>query len=238
MTFSTGGPSTSMRCRTGDHSNCFQRAIGTVRVYQCARECAPARSRSSTPDDFLAHHSRSTLPAGSLITKTIHCRPADRAPALVKGRLTGIVSRRRRHPGQWSCIHHKQNPLFHALSIHHRDFKALRLQFFRWVISLLPAASTMLLMPPSLLSGKPSASFTRRAWEHDIQVMVGRSGPRADGPDRVQRPKSRMEGVAAKLPSMCWVRWSPDHRPGYDTSPAPSARRWRGWHGTAMLCLR
>jgi len=56
--------------------------------------------------------------------------------------------------------------------------------------------------------------------------------------DQIEFQRSKADGGAAKLPSMCWVRWS-RHRPGYTHTSAIGRGRLGGL-GTArpMLCLR
>jgi len=83
----------------------------------------------------------------------------------VKGRLTGIVSRGG-ILARWMLHHHKQNPL-HPLASSSKSSRS-DVSF-----SLGIPASCALMMPLIQLAElKTLGQLTRRAWEHDVQVMV------------------------------------------------------------------
>jgi len=63
--------------------------------------------------------------------------------------------------------------------------------------------------------------------------MVEGSGHVPIGPDRVTQ---KQDGGVQRAPSMCWDPLVTDIAPGYDHITSALARRWRAWHGTAMLC--
>ena len=83
--------------------------IGTVPVYQ-ALESVHGRIESLDEDDFL-HVIEKHCQQG-VDYQTIHAGLLIEHLPLVKGRLTGIVSRGGGILAQWMLYHHKQNPLY------------------------------------------------------------------------------------------------------------------------------
>ncbi len=160
--------------------------IGTVPVYQ-ALESVHGSIEKLDADDFL-HIIEKHCQQG-VDYQTIHAGLLIEHLPLVKGRLTGIVSRGGGILAQWMLYHHKQNPLFTRFDDIIEIFKRYDCSFSLGD-SLRPGCQHDASDAAQLAELKTLGQLTRRAWEHDIQVMVEGPGPCADGPDRVQRQEA------------------------------------------------
>ncbi len=164
---------------------------------------------------------------------TIHAGILLRYLPLVAGRITGIVSRGGSILAQWMMYHHKENPLY-------TRFDDLCEIFKKYDVSFSLGDS---LRPGCLHDASDAAQFaeletlgelTRRAWTHDVQVMV-------EGPGHV--PMAQIDMNVKKQMALCdeapFYVLGPlvtDIAPGYDHITSAIGAALAGWSGAAMLC--
>ena len=203
--------------------------IGTVPIYQMIVEHEDVLDLE--PRHFLEmieHQARQgvdymTLHAGILL---------EHLP-LVHGRVTGIVSRGGSLHAVWMMAKREQNPLYT-----HFDEVCEILRRYDVTISLGDS-----LRPGSLHDASDRAQFaeldtlgelTRRAWAHDVQVMV--EGPGHIPMDQIEMNVRRMKEVCSGAPFYTLGPLVTDIAPGYDHISSAIGAAMIGWHGADMLC--
>ncbi len=204
--------------------------IGTVPIYQ-ALEKVDGRAEKLTWEvyrDTLIEQAEQgvsyfTIHAGVLL-KYIH---------LTANRLTGIVSRGGSIIAKWCIAHHKESFLYTHFDEICDIMKAYDVSF-----SLGDG-----LRPGSILDANDKAQFaeletlgelTKRAWEHDVQVMI-------EGPGHVpmQMIKENMDKELHDCFEAPFYTLGPlvtDTAPGYDHITSAIGAAQIGWYGTSMLC--
>ncbi len=204
--------------------------IGTVPIYQ-AMEAVHGNMDKLTAEVFLdviEKHAKQgvdymTIHAGILI---------EHLP-LVRNRLTGIVSRGGGILAQWMLHYHQQNPLY----THFDDIIEI---FKKYDVSFSLGDS---LRPGCLHDASDAAQFaelktlgqlTRRAWEHDVQVMV--EGPGHVPMDQIEMNVKKQMEECSEAPFYVLGPLVTDIAPGYDHITSAIGAALAGWHGTAMLC--
>ena len=204
--------------------------IGTVPIYQ-ALEKAGGR-----PEDLSWEVYRDTLVEQAeqgVDYFTIHAGVLLRYVPWTAERVTGIVSRGGSILARWCLAHHEENFLYTRW-----DELCELLAAYDVSISLCDG-----LRPGSIADANDRAQFaeletqgelTRRAWEHDVQVMN-------EGPGHVPMHLIR-ENVEKQL---AWCGEAPfytlgplttDVAPGHDHLTSAIGAAMIGWYGTAMLC--
>jgi phosphomethylpyrimidine synthase len=152
---------------------------------------------------------------------------------LTAQRLTGIVSRGGSIMAKWCLAHHQENFLYTNFDEICEVMKAYDVSF-----SLGDG-----LRPGSIYDANDEAQFaelrtlgelTKRAWEHDVQVMI-------EGPGHVpmQRIRENMNEELRHCFEAPFYTLGPlvtDIAPGYDHITSAIGAAQIGWHGTAMLC--
>ncbi len=205
--------------------------IGTVPVYQ-ALESVHGSIEKLDADDFL-HIIEKHCQQG-VDYQTIHAGLLIEHLPLVKGRLTGIVSRGGGILAQWMLYHHKQNPLFTHFDDIIEIFKRYDCSFSLGD-SLRPGCQHDASDAAQLAELKTLGQLTRRAWQHDIQVMV-------EGPGHV--PMDQIEFNVKKQMEECseapfYVLGPAGHRHRPRLRPHHQCHRCRDgrlvWHGDALL---
>lgn len=142
--------------------------IGTVPVYQALESVHGSISRLNE-DDFL-HIIEKHCQQG-VDYQTIHAGLLIEHLPKVKGRITGIVSRGGGILAQWMLYHYKQNPLFTRFDDICEIFKRYDCTFSLGD-SLRPGCLHDASDEAQLAELKTLGELTRRAWKHDVQVMV------------------------------------------------------------------
>ncbi|MFM7381741.1 MAG: phosphomethylpyrimidine synthase ThiC, partial [Microcystaceae cyanobacterium] len=142
--------------------------IGTVPIYQ-ALESVHGRIENLTPDDFL--HIIEKHAQQGVDYMTIHAGLLIEYLPLVKTRITGIVSRGGGIIAKWMLHHHKQNPLYTHFHEIIEIFKKYAVSFSLGD-SLRPGCTHDASDDAQLSELKTLGQLTRKAWEHDVQVMV------------------------------------------------------------------
>jgi phosphomethylpyrimidine synthase len=203
--------------------------IGTVPIYQAVLR--GKELEELTAQDWLyeiEHQAKQgvdymTLHAGILI---------EHLP-LVYGRITGIVSRGGSLHAVWMMAHRKQNPLYE-----HFDEVCEICRTYDVTISLGDS-----LRPGCLHDASDRAQFaeletlgelTRRAWEHDVQVMV--EGPGHIPMDQIALQVEKQKALCNEAPFYTLGPLVTDISPGYDHISSAIGAAMIGWHGADMLC--
>ena len=204
--------------------------IGTVPIYQIVTDRVQDVA-DITPRHFLEmieHQARQgvdymTLHAGILL---------EHLP-LVYGRVTGIVSRGGSLHAVWMMAHRQQNPLYT-----HFDEVCEILRAYDVTVSLGDS-----LRPGSIHDASDRAQFaeldtlgelTKRAWAHDVQVMV--EGPGHIPMDQIEMNVRRQKEVCQEAPFYTLGPLVTDIAPGYDHITSAIGAAMIGWYGADMLC--
>lgn len=204
--------------------------IGTVPIYQ-AMETVHGNIETLTADDFLQvidTHARQGVDY-----MTIHAGILIEYLPLVRSRITGIVSRGGGIIARWMLHHHKQNPLYTHFDDIIEIFKKYDVSFSLGD-SLRPGCTHDASDQAQLAELKTLGELTRRAWAHDVQVMV--EGPGHVPMDQIEFNVRKQMEECAEAPFYTLGPLVTDIAPGYDHITSAIGAAIAGWHGTAMLC--
>ena len=184
--------------------------IGTVPVYQ-ALESVHGSIEKLSEDDFL-HIIEKHCQQG-VDYQTIHAGLLIEHLPKVKGRLTGIVSRGGGILAQWMLYHHKQNPLYTRFDDICEIFKRYDCTFSLGD-SLRPGCLHDASDEAQLAELKTLGQLTRRAWEHNVQVMV--EGPGHVPMDQIEFNVRKQMEECSEAPFYVLGPLVTDIAPGYD----------------------
>ena len=204
--------------------------IGTVPIYQ-ALEKVDGKAEELTWEIY-----RDTLieqAEQGVDYFTIHAGVLLRYVPLTARRVTGIVSRGGSIMAKWCLSHHRESFLYTHFEDICEIMKAYDVSF-----SLGDG-----LRPGSIADANDEAQFaelktlgelTKKAWEHDCQVMI-------EGPGHVplQMVKENVDRELADCYEAPFYTLGPlatDVAPGYDHITSALGAANIGWYGTAMLC--
>ncbi len=204
--------------------------IGTVPIYQ-ALEKVGGVAEDLTWDIF-----RDTLieqAEQGVDYFTIHAGVRLPYVPLAAKRVTGIVSRGGSIMAKWCLAHHKESFLYERFDEITEIMKAYDVAY-----SLGDG-----LRPGSIADANDEAQFaelytlgelTKRAWAHDVQVMI-------EGPGHVpmHKIKVNMEKQLESCGEAPFYTLGPlttDIAPGYDHITSGIGAAMIGWYGCAMLC--
>ncbi|AGY57487.1 phosphomethylpyrimidine synthase ThiC [Gloeobacter kilaueensis] len=204
--------------------------IGTVPMYQALESVHGSVEKLSAEDilTVIEKHAQQgvdymTIHAGILI---------EHLP-LVKGRITGIVSRGGGILARWMLAHHKQNPLYTHFDDICEIFKKYDVSFSLGD-SLRPGCQHDASDAAQFAELKTLGELTRRAWEHDVQVMV--EGPGHVPMHQIEMNVRRQMQECSEAPFYVLGPLVTDIAPGYDHITSAIGAAMAGWYGTAMLC--
>ncbi|OFW43060.1 MAG: phosphomethylpyrimidine synthase [Acidobacteria bacterium RIFCSPLOWO2_12_FULL_60_22] len=226
MDLSTGGDLPAIRKAIIAHSPV---PIGTVPIYE-----ALTRVRSVpdlTPDVMLEVIEEQAEQGVDYMT--IHAGVLREFLPLVARRITGIVSRGGSILGQWMAHHRRQNFLYDRFDDICKIFRKHDVSF-----SLGDG-----LRPGCLADASDEAQFaelrvlgelTRKAWEHDVQVMI--EGPGHIPMDQIQLQVEKEIELCHEAPFYTLGPLVTDIAPGYDHITSAIGAAMIGWHGASMLC--
>jgi phosphomethylpyrimidine synthase len=203
--------------------------IGTVPLYQ-ALQISKDTEHLSAADlmDILEHQAKQGVDYF-----TIHAGVLMEHLPLVKGRITGIVSRGGSIMAQWMIEHHAQNPFYT-----HWD-KVLEI-CAKYDVTISAGDG---LRPGCLADASDAAQFaelatlgelTKRAWEKDVQVMI--EGPGHVPFDQIQMNVEKEIEICHEAPFYVLGPLVTDFAPGYDHITSAIGATMAGFHGAAMLC--
>jgi phosphomethylpyrimidine synthase len=204
--------------------------IGTVPIYQ-AFESVHGKMENLTPADFL--HVIEKHAQQGVDYMTIHAGILIEHLPLVKHRITGIVSRGGGIIARWMLHHHQQNPLY----THFRDIIEIFKRYdvcFSLGDALRPGCTHDASDAAQLAELKTLGQLTRRAWEHDVQVMV--EGPGHVPMDQIEFNVRQQMEECSEAPFYVLGPLVTDIAPGYDHITSAIGAAMAGWYGTAMLC--
>ncbi len=204
--------------------------IGTVPVYQ-ALESVHGSIEKLSEDDFL-HIIEKHCQQG-VDYQTIHAGLLIEHLPKVKGRITGIVSRGGGILAQWMLYHHRQNPLFTRFDDICEIFKRYDCSFSLGD-SLRPGCLHDASDEAQLAELKTLGELTKRAWSHDVQVMV--EGPGHVPMDQIEFNVRKEMEECSEAPFYVLGPLVTDIAPGYDHITSAIGAAMAGWYGTAMLC--
>ena len=204
--------------------------IGTVPVYQ-ALESVHGSIEKLSEDDFL-HIIEKHCQQG-VDYQTIHAGLLIEHLPKVKGRLTGIVSRGGGILAQWMMYHYKQNPLYTRFDDICEIFKRYDCTFSLGD-SLRPGCQHDASDAAQLAELKTLGELTRRAWQHDVQVMV--EGPGHVPMDQIEFNVRKQMEECNEAPFYVLGPLVTDIGAGYDHITSAIGAAMAGWYGTAMLC--
>jgi phosphomethylpyrimidine synthase len=204
--------------------------IGTVPIYQ-ALESVHGRIEKLQPEDFL--HIIEKHAQQGVDYMTIHAGILIEHLPLVKNRITGIVSRGGGIIARWMLYHHQQNPLYTHFADIIEIFKKYDVSFSLGD-ALRPGCTHDASDAAQLAELKTLGQLTRRAWEHDIQVMV--EGPGHVPMDQIEFNVRKQMEECSEAPFYVLGPLVTDIAPGYDHIASAIGAAMAGWYGTAMLC--
>jgi len=226
MDLSTGGNIPQIRNALLRHSSV---PLGTVPMYE-------AIERVKHVDDLSANDLLDIVEEQAkqgVDYMTIHAGILRDFLPLAQHRITGIVSRGGALMAQWMIATGKENPWY-------THFDQLCEIFKKYDVSFSLGDS---LRPGCLADASDEAQFaelqilghlTKRAWEHDVQVMV--EGPGHVPMDQIQMTMEKEREACFEAPFYVLGPLTTDIAPGYDHITSAIGAALAGWHGAAMLC--
>ncbi|MBV9613627.1 MAG: phosphomethylpyrimidine synthase ThiC [Acidobacteriaceae bacterium] len=164
---------------------------------------------------------------------TIHAGVLVQYVPLTRNRITGIVSRGGSILAEWMVKNHKQNFLYERFDEICKIFQKHDVSF-----SLGDG-----LRPGCLADASDAAQFgelktlgelTRKAWEHDVQVMI--EGPGHIPLDQIAIQVEKEREMCYEAPFYTLGPLVTDIAPGYDHITSAIGAAMIGWHGASMLC--
>src|SRR5438445_520210 len=203
--------------------------VGTVPVYE-------AISRVRRPEDLTFELMREVIEEQAeqgVDYMTMHAGVLREHVPLVRQRITGIVSRGGSLMAHWMEHHKKQNFLYENIEDVCKIFKKHDVSF-SFGDGLRPGCIADASDEAQFAELKVLGELTKKAWEHDVQVMI-------EGPGHI--PMDKIKEQVEK--EMEWCHEAPfytlgplviDIAPGYDHITSAIGAAMIGWHGASMLC--
>ena len=226
MDLSTGGDIPHIRGVLLRHSTV---PLGTVPMYE-------AISRVNDVNDLTAQGLLDIVEEQArqgVDYMTVHAGILRAFLPLAQHRITGIVSRGGSLMAQWMMATGRENPWF-------THFDQLCEIFKKYDVSFSLGDS---LRPGCLADASDEAQFaelkvlghlTKKAWEHDVQVMI--EGPGHIPMDQIEMNMKKEAEVCHEAPFYVLGPLVTDIAPGYDHITSAIGAALAGWHGASMLC--
>ena len=232
------GADTAMDLSTGGDLDLIRTAliqaspvpVGTVPIYQALQEVG-GKVEDLSIEVMLDVIERQAKQGVDYMT--IHAGVLKEYVPLVKGRITGIVSRGGSMHAKWCVAHNKQNFLYE-----HFDEICEVLKKYDVSFSLGDG-----LRPGCLHDASDEAQFselktlgelTKKAWEHDVQVMI--EGPGHVPMDQLKLQVDKEMELCYEAPFYTLGPLVTDFAPGYDHITSAIGAAMVGWYGASMLC--
>lgn len=164
---------------------------------------------------------------------TIHAGVRLPFVPLTENRVTGIVSRGGSIHAKWCMAHHKDN-----FAYEHFDEICEIMKTYDVAFSLGDG-----LRPGAIADANDAAQFaelktlgelTKKAWEHDAQVMI--EGPGHVPMHMIKENMEKQLEACHEAPFYTLGPLTTDIAPGYDHITSAIGAANIGWYGTAMLC--
>jgi phosphomethylpyrimidine synthase len=226
MDLSTGGDIPQIREAILRHSPL---PIGTVPIYECLTHVNEVQDL--TPEMMLEIIEAQAEQGVDYMT--IHAGVLREFIPLAAHRITGIVSRGGALMAQWMISNRAENPLYTHFDAICEIFKKHDVAF-----SLGDG-----LRPGCLADASDAAQFaelkvlgelTRKAWKHDVQVMV--EGPGHVPLDQIPMNMQKEREMCEEAPFYVLGPLVTDIAPGYDHITSAIGATIAAQHGAAMLC--
>jgi len=226
MDLSTGGEIPEIRDAILRHSPV---PIGTVPIYE-------AVSRVKRIEDLNAQVMLEVIEEQAeqgVDYMTIHAGVLIQYLPLVVHRITGIVSRGGAILAEWMVKKHKQNFLYESFDEICKIFQKHDVSF----------SFGDGLRPGCLADASDAAQFaelntlgelTKKAWGHDVQVMI--EGPGHIPLDQIALQVEKEREICFEAPFYTLGPLVTDIAPGYDHITSAIGAAMIGWHGASMLC--
>src|SRR5579871_2244548 len=226
MDLSTGGDIPAIRKAIIDASPV---PIGTVPIYE-------ALSRVKRTEDLSAELMLEVIEEQAeqgVDYMTIHAGVMREFLPMVRNRITGIVSRGGALMAQWMAHHKKENFL-------HERFDDICKIFKKHDVSFSLGDG---LRPGSIADASDEAQFselkvlgdlTKKAWEHDVQVMI--EGPGHIPMDQIELQVKKEMELCHEAPFYTLGPLVIDIAPGYDHITSAIGAAMIGWYGASMVC--
>lgn len=232
------GADTAMDLSTGGDLDLIRTAliqaspvpVGTVPIYQALQEVG-GKLEDLSIEIMLDVIERQAKQGVDYMT--IHAGVLKEYVPLVKNRITGIVSRGGSIHAKWCNAHNKQNFLYEHFDEICEIFKKYDVSF-----SLGDG-----LRPGCLHDASDEAQFselktlgelTKKAWEHDVQVMI--EGPGHVPMDQLKIQVDKEMELCHEAPFYTLGPLVTDFAPGYDHITSAIGAAMVGWYGASMLC--
>ena len=226
MDLSTGGDIPEIREAILRHSPV---PIGTVPIYE-------AIARVKRIEDLSAAVMLEVIEeqaAQGVDYMTIHAGVLIQYLPMISKRITGIVSRGGAILAQWMAHHHRQNFLYEC-------FDDICKIFTKYDVSFSLGDG---LRPGCVADASDEAQFaelatlgelTKKAWAHDVQVMI--EGPGHVPMDKIKEQVDKENELCCEAPFYTLGPLVTDIAPGYDHITSAIGAAMIGWHGASMLC--
>src|SRR5437016_2562314 len=226
MDLSTGGDIHEIREAILRHSPV---PIGTVPIYE-------AITRVKRVEDINAQVMLEVIEeqaAQGVDYMTIHAGVLIQYLPMIAKRITGIVSRGGAILAQWMAYHHKQNFLYERFDDICKIFKQYDVSFSLGD-GLRPGCIADASDEAQFAELKTLGELTKKAWEHDLQVMI--EGPGHIPIDKIQEQVDKEVEYCYEAPFYTLGPLVTDIAPGYDHITSAIGAAMIGWHGASMLC--
>lgn len=203
--------------------------VGTVPIYQAV--AGLARIEEMTEDDLVGMIEHQAKQGVDYMT--LHAGILLRHLPLVRGRITGVVSRGGSLLAHWMLYHKKENPLYtrwdEILDICRR---------YDVTISagdgLRPGCTHDASDPAQFAELYTLGELTKRAWERAVQVMI--EGPGHVPIDQIAINVQVQQQICHEAPFYVLGPLVTDIAPGYDHITSAIGATMAGWAGAALLC--
>jgi phosphomethylpyrimidine synthase len=226
MDLSTGGDIHDIREAILRHSPV---PIGTVPIYE-------AVSRVKRIEDLTADLMLEVIEEQArqgVDYMTIHAGVLIQYLPMVAKRITGIVSRGGAILAQWMAHHHKQNFLYERFDDITKILKKYDVSYSLGD-GLRPGCIADASDEAQFSELKTLGELTKKAWEHDVQVMI--EGPGHVPLDKIKEQVDKEVELCHGAPFYTLGPLVIDIAPGYDHISSAIGAAIIGWHGASMLC--
>jgi phosphomethylpyrimidine synthase len=226
MDLSTGGDIPEIRKDILRHSPV---PIGTVPIYE-------AITRVKRVEDLTAEIMLEVIEEQAeqgVDYMTIHAGVLIQYIPLVSKRITGIVSRGGAILAQWMAHHHKQNFLYERFDDISKILKKHDVSYSLGD-GLRPGCVADASDEAQFAELRTLGELTKKAWEHDVQVMI--EGPGHVPLDKIKEQVDKEVEYCYGAPFYTLGPLVTDIAPGYDHITSAIGAALIGWHGASMLC--
>ncbi|MDE0804565.1 MAG: phosphomethylpyrimidine synthase ThiC, partial [Acidimicrobiales bacterium] len=204
--------------------------IGTVPIYQALEKV------DGSPEELTWELYRDTIieqAEQGVDYMTVHAGVLLRYVPMTAERLTGIVSRGGSIMAAWCLAHHRESFLYEHFDELCEIFAAYDVAFSLGD-GLRPGCLADANDEAQLAELATLGELTRRAWQHDVQVMI--EGPGHVPLDKIRENVDLERDWCDDAPFYTLGPLTTDVAPGYDHITSAIGAATIGWYGTAMLC--